>query len=88
MITILLIVIIYLLLRQSKTVVIEHKSEQEFWDGPKPTKLEKERNIEKVFSIIEQFPDGHLARQNPEYVEEYLKRIDLDLPDGVEKSKE
>lgn len=81
MVTALIFIIIYLLLRPAKI-------KQGCWNGPKPTKLEKERNLQKVFSIIEQFPDGHLARQNPEYVEEYLKRIDLDLPDGVEKSKE
>lgn len=91
MISILIIsLLIYILLKPKRTVIIVLKEDKqfEFWDGPAPTKREQEQNLQRIFTIIEQFPDGHLAKQNPEYVDQYLSRIELDLPAGVEKSKE
>jgi hypothetical protein len=37
--------------------------------------------------LIEEFPNGYLASKNPEYVENYLNRIDLsELDDALGKS--
>jgi hypothetical protein len=58
----------------------------ELWNGPKPTRREQKKNKEAIFRLIEQFPDGILARNNPQYVDEYLNSIELDLPPGVTTS--
>ncbi len=60
-----------------------------YWDGPKPTAQQEEENLKGIVDHIEKFPNGVLAKKNPEYLEEYLKRIDLDLPPGIktEESK-
>lgn len=70
------------------TVTFDKPIEQEYWDGPTPTKAQEEQNLQRIFKIIEQHPNGILAERNPEYVEEYLKRIDLDLPDNITTEKE
>jgi hypothetical protein len=53
------------------------------WDGPVPSKEQEEKNLQGIFDHLEKFPNGILAEKNPEYKEEYLKRIDLDLPPGI-----
>lgn len=62
------------------------EQKQEYWAGPVPSKAQQERNLQAIFKIIEEFPNGSLATQNPEYKEEYLRRIELDLPPGVTTS--
>lgn len=81
---------VYVLLRPRKTVVIVVKEDKvhEFWDGPVPTEADNEQNLQRIFRIIEKFPNGYIATSNPEYLDEYLKRVELDLPEGVEKSKD
>lgn len=59
-----------------------------YWDGPVPSKAQEEKNKQEIFKHLEMFPNGILATRNPEYMEEYLSRIDLDLPEGVSPSKE
>lgn len=84
-----MVILIGCVIRLSQRPRITHihvhlpEQKQEYWDGPVPSKTQAEKNLQGIFRIIEQFPNGVLATENPEYKEEYLKRIDLDLPDGV-----
>lgn len=84
-----LVILIVFLVRLFSRPKVNHihihlpEKKQEYWDGPKPSKLQEERNKQAIFKIIEEFPNGVLATENPEYMEEYLKRIELDLPPGV-----
>ena len=66
----------------------EQKEDESPYYGPVPSKAQQEKNLQGIFKIIEQHPNGVLATQNPEYVEEYLKRIELDLPNGVTTSND
>lgn len=64
------------------------KEVQTYWDGPVPSKVQEERNKQAIFEHLERFPNGVLAEKNPEYMDEYLSRIDLDLPDGIHTKKD
>lgn len=59
----------------------------QYWNGPIPTNFEKRKAKESIFRIIEDYPDGAFAKNNPEYVEEYLNSIQLDLPEGITTTK-
>lgn len=61
--------------------------EQTYWEGPVPSKAQESKNKAEIFKHIEKFPNGILAERNPEYVQEYLDSIDLDLPEGITPSK-
>lgn len=86
-----ILVFIGLIFRRPQKIIVvvteKPKPEPEYWDGPKPSKAEQEANLQRIFKIIEEHPNGVLATKNPEYVEEYLNRIELDLPKGVEVQK-
>ncbi|MBL7738720.1 MAG: hypothetical protein JNK14_05835 [Chitinophagaceae bacterium] len=90
MITIFLIIaVLYFALMPRRTIIVVSRgnTEHEFWDGPVPTEKEREANLQRIFRIIEAHPNGQLAKNNPEYVDEYLSRVELDLPEGVEIHK-
>lgn len=72
----------------SDLVLSWSRDEDKYWNGPIPSAKQQEINKEKIFKHLEQFPNGFLAEKNPEYVEEYLNRIDLDLPDGITTEKD
>jgi hypothetical protein len=79
--------IIYL--RNTNTVIIYIQPVdpvQQYWDGPVPTKAQEKATKEEIFRHIERFPNGIISQRHPEYVDEYLSQIDLDLPEGITKS--
>lgn len=80
---IILIVGLVLIIARMLIGIWKRSSEDKYWDGPKPTKLEQKRAKQAIFRHLEQFPNGELAKKNPEYVDEYVENIDLDLPPGV-----
>ncbi len=63
------------------------KKPDPYWNGPALTRFEKKKAKEGIFSVIETHPDGVFAKNNPEYVEEYLNSIELDLPAGITTAK-
>lgn len=82
-IVILVACVIKLLRRPTITIINVHET----WSGPLPTKRQQEQAKQRIFSIIEEFPDGVLAKNYPEYVDEYLNSIELDLPEGITTEK-
>lgn len=63
--------------------LIARPKNQHYWNGPRPSRRQEKKNKEQVFSLIEEFPNGTFAKDNPHYVDDYLETIDLDLPSGI-----
>lgn len=57
--------------------------DQQYWNGPKPTEKESANAKAGIIDHLEKFPNGILANRNPEYMQEFLGSIDLDLPPGI-----